>query len=628
MKDNNYAFRATLNQIYYLREKVCKKGGLSDAHIQEFLRLFCKITACQSVYLVEFVKDKEPDLLHAFSQDVQEGELRTFFNSIISQSWVSPLLSKADNMGYAIKQPRPQSQESLLAFVKLWLTTDTYLLIELLSRDLDKLRDVLLKAQLLADFFTDPYFESTSSESNHVEHNIAIKLSLVTDLLDLFVEVYESKGFQSSLYALCNGLAARFEEIDQVVLGWQEGAYVHVKAISHYERFERKTDTVKLFEAALEESVDQGQILDAFNQANPAQVNLAHQQLKTHLAANALLTLPVSDRKGEVRCGLTLISFDGEIKPERVQAVFFLMQVLIPKLDELFHRDAGLWIKSKYIAYQTLGRWFGRENLLVKSLILAFVSVLIASLSFKTMHYVSGTGQFVTDNTRLISAPIDGVVAEMFVTSGDHVESGEILLTIDTQDLFLQLTELQAELQRNLAEADRARAQFLSVDLAIAEARINQVRARIDRVNYQIKEARVTAPISGIVVEGQKNELISTPVSRGQHLIRLAQMEDLYLILRVSERDVHFLNQTAHGYFALLNQPDRKVAIEVTQLIPMANVSDQKGSEFILIAKIDDEREDWWRPGMTGVAKIAIEPRSFFWVYTHATFNRIRLALW
>lgn len=627
MSSQNQNFRDALQELYILRKSVCDAGALSAAATSTFLAIFCKLSQCKSVGLINYVENNDYKLIDASSGGSSRDELKTDFTSLLTQTWLATLINKADQQGYAIKQSRNHTEEPTLVIVKLWLASPHYLLIASDTQDVNSLRDIVLKAQLVIDFFIEDSSINCPNSMRSSKDDLSSQY-LITDLLDLFVSVYESKNFQSALYTLCNGLVARFEEVDQVVIGWQEGVYVQVKAISHYERFERKTDTVKLFEAALEESVDQDAFLDASKDTHSVKVNLAQQQLKTHLAAQSVLTFPIESSKYKSRCGVTLVGFDKDIRSETVQAHVFLMQVLISKLDELFHHDAGLVIKSKYIAYKTLGRWFGRDNLLVKSLILSVVLVFLASLSFKTMHYVSGSAQMVTDNTRLISAPVDGVIAKMYVTSGDEVAVGDPLLVIDTQELILQLTELQAELQRNQAEVGRSRAQFSSVDLAVAEARVEQVKARIERVEFQINESSISAPISGVVVEGQKHELISTPVSRGQHLVRIAQMDDLYLMVRILERDVHFLAQASRGYFALLNQPNRKIPIEIKTLIPMAQVTDQKGPEFVLMAKIDGDFESWWRPGMTGVAKIEIEPRSYFWVYTHLTLNRIRLALW
>ena len=40
------------------------------------------------------------------------------------------------------------------------------------------------------------------------------------------------------------------------------------------------------------------------------------------------------------------------------------------------------------------------------------------------------------------------------------------------------------------------------------------------------------------------------------------------------------------------------------------------------------EIEDWWRPGMAGVAKINTGQRSLLWIFTHRLEDFLRMKLW
>jgi len=49
---------------------------------------------------------------------------------------------------------------------------------------------------------------------------------------------------------------------------------------------------------------------------------------------------------------------------------------------------------------------------------------------------------------------------------------------------------------------------------------------------------------------------------------------------------------------------------------------------FLLRAEITDDVASWWRPGMSGVAKVDVGPRNVFWILTHRTVDFFRLLLW
>ena len=80
-----------------------------------------------------------------------------------------------------------------------------------------------------------------------------------SDALDFTVLLNDEKRFIAAAMTFCNELAARFQ-CQRVSLGWLDGNYVRVKAISHMEKFEKKMDAVQNLEAAMEETLDQDQV--------------------------------------------------------------------------------------------------------------------------------------------------------------------------------------------------------------------------------------------------------------------------------------------------------------------------------------------------------------------------------
>src|SRR5262249_54540876 len=58
-------------------------------------------------------------------------------------------------------------------------------------------------------------------------------------VLDLMVPVNAERRFLASLIALTNAVATRFV-CDRVSVGWQEGGYIKLKAMSRTEKFDRQ----------------------------------------------------------------------------------------------------------------------------------------------------------------------------------------------------------------------------------------------------------------------------------------------------------------------------------------------------------------------------------------------------
>ncbi|TVQ68581.1 MAG: HlyD family efflux transporter periplasmic adaptor subunit [Oceanospirillales bacterium] len=626
---NANAFRESLVDLHTLREKVIQQSKVSDqdwSHYAALVSQICKIEGCCVVKL----DAQQNPFVKAASLDP------SLISTFICSAEFAVFRARADEKGYATRPANPLATIPLgMALIPGIGHEPFYLLLIIPDDAHSRLQDILLRAQLLLDFGSvqGQLISNKASGSNVVAETPLTSppnTSSVLHLLDLLNDVYQSEHFLTACYAIVNGIVSHSQHIDQVVLGWREGSYVRVKTISHYERFEKKTDTVRLFEAALEESADQYTDIvfnhDSHTDASDL-ITLAHKQLQVHLSSKSIITIPLKDDEGETLLVISLISYvEAPIKQE-CEAIHFICQTALPKLQALYISDSSIWVRTREFLTRSIGKLVGPDNLLIKSLSLAVSLLLIASLVFTTMHRVEGQGRFVTDNTRILSAPFDGIVTEVFFSSGDEVNEGDLILSLDTQELMLQLAELQAELQRVIAEANKARAEFASIDLEIANARVEQMRARIQRINFQLEQARLYAPFDGIVVEGERRELLSAPVQSGQPLMRVAELSDLYVSIKISHEDIHYIARGSEGFFVLVSEPDRRIPIHVTHLVPMADVS-PSGAEFRVIARLQEESMTWWRPGMTGVAKLDVEPRSYLWVFTHKAINRIRLALW
>jgi multidrug efflux pump subunit AcrA (membrane-fusion protein) len=213
-------------------------------------------------------------------------------------------------------------------------------------------------------------------------------------------------------------------------------------------------------------------------------------------------------------------------------------------------------------------------------------------------------------------------------TAGDLVRQGQVLAVLDTRDMRQQEVEALAERRRHEAEAARHRAEENLAEMEIALARLAQAEARLARLQDYLAHARNVAPFDGVVVEGERKDLTGLPVKKGDHLFRIAQVQGLYALLHVAERDIREVRPGARGELSLLSRPDQKIAFELSTLIPVAQVKGQEGNHFMLTAKLLAPPEPWWRPGMTGLARIEVGPRNVTWVATHRLVDAVRMYFW
>ncbi|AEG31127.1 efflux RND transporter periplasmic adaptor subunit [Thiomicrospira cyclica] len=533
------------------------------------------------------------------------------------------LIARCEKNGYAVSASNAQQAQAqpLWVLVSLVTTPQKLLAFYIQPSNQHRLSEILLRAQLIADVPSLKPITRGTEQTAQADAN-------VMSMLKLLIEVYQAKHFDAAVYALVNGIVSYANEVEQVVLSWQEGEYSRVKGLSHFDRFEKKTETIKFFEAALEESADQQMAILWPDASSPAAMTLAHRQLKSHLDAQQIYSFPLYDAKGEVVACLGLISYHQPFSPLLLEAITFVTSLLIERLVVLKQKKDFWWLRATRVSRKFLAVALGRDFVWTKVITLVLLSFIIWGTFFQLPHRVSAVSQLVTDSSQLISAPFDGYLDEVYATLGDNVTEGQVLTRLNTQELMLQAAELQAELQRAQAEVDRARASFNLIEQEIAQARMRQVSARLERLQFYLDQAAIPAPFESIVVEGERKDLMGLPVRKGQVLYRLARIEGLYLVMQVAQEDIDYVHLGSRGQFAFISQPSVRYDFTVTQIVPMAKVPGPQGAVFEVKAVFDREPEFWWRPGMTGVGKVDVGHARAFWVMGHKFFNRIRMWLW
>jgi hypothetical protein len=78
---------------------------------------------------------------------------------------------------------------------------------------------------------------------------------------------------------------------------------------------------------------------------------------------------------------------------------------------------------------------------------------------------------------------------------------------------------------------------------------------------------------------------------------------------------------------ALAARPQLTYPISVTRVEPVA-VAKEEGNVFVVQCEFPGGYQEWWRPGMTGVAKLDVGKRRIIWILTHRTVDFLRLRLW
>ena len=446
-----------------------------------------------------------------------------------------------------------------------------------------------------------------------------------SEALDLMVLLNAEKRYMAAAMTFCNELASRYR-CDRVGFGWLKGSYVRLQAVSHMERFEKKMDVVQALEAVMEEAFDQDEEVVWPRPGGSTAVVRDHEAFGKEHGTAYIVSLPLrlDDKSvGVVTCERSQEPFSEE----DVRGLRVLCDQSARRLGDLQQRDRWFGARAASAAKDALSGLFGVEHTFAK-LMGILISLALAFLIFGKLTYrVEAPFILKTDDLAYIPSPFDGYIYAVNVKVGDAVDKDEPLLSLDISDLLLEESIAIANQNRYSREAEKARAQNALADMRVALALEAQAAARLNLVRYKIAHAKLKAPFTGIVVEGDLEELLGAPVKKGDVLFKVARIDKMYAELKVDERDIHEIANGATGEIAFVSRPDLKFPIGVVRIDPVA-VTQEMENVFLLRAEFPQAVSRWWRPGMSGVAKVNVGKRNVLWIFTHRTIDFLRIFFW
>lgn len=450
-------------------------------------------------------------------------------------------------------------------------------------------------------------------------------LAAVSGALELLNELNPHREFLPAAMAFVNELAARLPAM-QVALCWQEGRLLRLKAVSNLERFSAQVELVRDLEAVMEEAAHQDDEITWPAEADATVITREHGQFARKHGVPHLLSMPLRAR-GALVGVVHLHRGDQPFTGTDLAVLRVWCDQAAPWLDQL--RRHGVWFGARWqIRGRTvLGRLWGVEDAWLKLGVVLGALVLAGAIFGGRMFRVDAPFILRSASQAFIPAPFDGFIQSVTREIGDPVEADGVLLVLDESVLRQRESGLLADIARYRGEAERAESAGRFAEMRIAQAQGRQAAAELEVVRYQLKRAMLRAPFAGTVMEGRHRERIGAAVKQGELLFRVARTDRVYAEIDVDERDVQELREGARGEIAFTSRPDESFPLRVVRIEP-AGTTKNAANVFVVRAELPGAARAWWRPGMTGVAKIEAGRRSYLWIATHRLVDFLRLKLW
>ncbi len=448
----------------------------------------------------------------------------------------------------------------------------------------------------------------------------ALRLAQAIELLG---RVLSSDHFDKAALIVVNDLAERFA-CETVSMTWQRGGNLSLCALSHSEKIDRRSALTALLEEAGQEALTQG--VEVVWPGSGKVVVIAHERYAEMQRPGHLLTLPLFI--GEQPLGsLTLERQLMGFSHSEQWALRMLADLLVTPLSLLEGRSRPLWRRLSAETWRSVDNRFKPTTRAGKNLAMGLVVLLLGILMIPVPYSISATAIVKTDTMAFIGAPFDGYLESSPLTLGGAVVAGEVVFSLATRELILEKASILADIAQYQREAEKRRGAGQMPEMQIAEAQVAQAQARLKLVEYRLDNAQAHSPIDGVLVEGEPAKNLGGAVRRGDVVVKIASVSGLYVEAAVREHDV---TQIAYGQpvrLTLLANPAMTYAMTLKRIIPAASVKEGENT-FPSRAEPNEAVPDWWRPGMSGVAKIDVGYRSLFWIATHRLNDYFRMLFW
>ncbi len=241
------------------------------------------------------------------------------------------------------------------------------------------------------------------------------------------------------------------------------------------------------------------------------------------------------------------------------------------------------------------------------------------------------TGQLEPLRTIEVKSKASGEVREVFVDTGDRVEPGTLLVTIDARDVQNDFNQSQADYdvareRYNIAQSQLRRSEELLAagvittqehegrNLDFANARATMVRAEtsLELARLRLEDVTIRSPLTGTVLaktveEGVVIQSAAGSVSGGTTLLTVANLDVIQVRTLIDQTDMGRIQAGMSATVRVEALPDRTFEGKVEKIEPQAVVQ-QNVVMFPVVVHLDNA-EGLLKPGMSAEVTVIVSER-------------------
>lgn len=207
----------------------------------------------------------------------------------------------------------------------------------------------------------------------------------------------------------------------------------------------------------------------------------------------------------------------------------------------------------------------------------------------------------------VITAPLDGVIADAPVQPNTPVTSGQTILRFVDTRLSNEVSLARRELDVAEAKLAHARATVFGAaatqkDITVAEAEVALANAKLMAARDLLTRAEVKAPRDGLLVYAHRTDLVGRPVATGERLMEIADPTAVEVAIDLGVGDAIALETGARVRVFLDADPLTPLEATLTRMAHLATPAEDRRLVFRLSARLAPETMA--RIGTRGMAQL------------------------
>lgn len=232
----------------------------------------------------------------------------------------------------------------------------------------------------------------------------------------------------------------------------------------------------------------------------------------------------------------------------------------------------------------------------------------LSALAIPVPMSVLAPAKIVAKDPLIVSAPIDGVIAEILVLPNTVVSKGQVLFKYEDttfrseydvaeRNLDVAVAQYRRAAQGSFVEAEqKANVPLLKAEVELRETERNYAHERMTKVEVKAEQA-------GLLLYTDKSDWIGKPVVVGQRIMELANPQELEVRIDLPLEDAIVLREGASATLFLNADPFSSVPATVSHASYHAEVLPNNTLAYRVTAQIEQESSEF-RIGWQGSAKI------------------------